>query len=70
MDQQMIDLQSQVAFQEDMLQELNIVVARQQTQIDDLQRECELLAEKLTDLAARGPDDSVNGAEEERPPHY
>ena len=66
----MIDLQSQVAFQEDMLQELNNVVARQQAQLDDLQRECALLAEKLADLAARAPDDSVNGAEEERPPHY
>lgn len=70
MDKQMIDLQSQVAFQEDMLQELNVVVARQQTQIDNLQRECALLAEKLTDLAARAPDDSIIGADEERPPHY
>jgi SlyX protein len=66
----MIDLQSQVAFQEDMLQELNSVVTRQQTQIDDLKRECALLAEKLADLAVRVPDDSATGAEEERPPHY
>jgi SlyX protein len=66
----MIDLQSQVAFQEDMLQELNIVVTRQQTQIDELKRECALLSQKLTELAARVPDDAVIGAEDERPPHY
>jgi len=69
-EQQLIELQSQFAFQEDLLQELNTVVTRQQAQIEALQRELQLYAEKLAELNARVPDLPVPGPDEERPPHY
>lgn len=69
-DKHLIELQSQVAFQEDLLQELNAVVAQQQNRIDALQRDLQFLADRLAELSARVPDGAVTGAEDERPPHY
>lgn len=69
--QQMIELQTQFAFQEDLLRELNDVVVRQQTQIDALERELSLHRNKLShvleNLSAKELSDSL---EDERPPHY
>ena len=69
-DKQLIELQSQFAFQEDLLRELNDIVVRQQAQIEALQRESQLQADKLTDLSARMSDGVTVGAEEDKPPHY
>lgn len=69
--EQLIELQTQFAFQEDLLQALNEVVTMQQSQIDALQRELSLHRDKLThvleNLPASGEGSSI---EEERPPHY
>jgi SlyX protein len=69
--EQVVDLQTRFAFQEDNLQELNDIITRQQRQIDILERELELHREKLTDLlqatADRAP---ALSAADERPPHY
>lgn len=69
--EQMVDLQTRFAFQEDNLQALNDVITRQQRQIDVLERAVELHREKLTDLmqaaAGRAP---VLSAADDRPPHY
>lgn len=69
--EQLVDLQTRFAFQEDILQALNDIVTRQQQQIDVLERELQLHREKLTDLmqalADRGP---VQAPADERPPHY
>lgn len=69
--EQLVDLQTRFAFQEDSLQALNDIVTRQQTQIDMLERELQLHREKLAELmhalADRGP---VAAPLDERPPHY
>ena len=69
--EQLVDMQTRFAFQEDNLQTLNDIVTRQQMQIDTLERELILHREKLTELmqamADRAPAPS---AADERPPHY
>lgn len=69
--EQLVDLQTRFAFQEDNLQALNDIVTRQQRQIDLLERELQLHREKLTELiqamADRGP---AAAPVDERPPHY
>lgn len=63
---QLNDLQMQVAFQDDLLQALNDVVAQQQRQIDQSTRLCEQLRAHL--------ESAMNQLEIsqtiERPPHY
>ncbi len=69
--EQLFDLQSQFAFQEDLLRELNDVVARQQTQIDVLQREVLLHRDRITHVMDNLPDkNSGETTLDERPPHY
>lgn len=69
--EQLVELQSQFAFQEDLLRELNDVVARQQLQIDALQRELLLhrdrIAHVMDNLPDKGP---ATTPADDRPPHY
>lgn len=67
---QLIDLQSRFAFQEDLLRELNDIVARQQMQIDLLERQLLLHRDKLTHLIDNLPDRNQAAPDDERPPHY
>jgi len=60
------DLQTRIAFQEDTLTELSDIVARQDRQIQALQKKLSLIINKVSDL-------SVNNSEGELdapPPHY
>jgi len=69
--EQLFDLQSQFAFQEDLLRELNDVVTRQQTQIDLLQREVLSHRDRITHVMDNLPDrNNANAPVDERPPHY
>ena len=63
----LLELQTQISYQEDTVQQLNDVVTRQQADIDLLQREVDLLRGKLMELIA-----SVReaGLEDIPPPHY
>ncbi len=63
------DLQHRVTFQEDMLQALNRTVAEQDGTIRQLQKQIQLLSEKLVDVA-NNVEQSGNGGEEAPPPHY
>lgn len=66
---QMVDLQSQLAFQEDTLQSLNEVIVRQQQQIEHLHELCVSQQSQLEQMAS----DAEHGAGSEsmdRPPHY
>lgn len=67
MSNELIELQTRVAFQEQALEEMNIIVTRQQDQIDSLLRELGMLRVQYDDLVHQSP-----GAEpdQERPPHY
>lgn len=70
-DEQIVELQTRIAFQEDSLTALNDVITRQQSQIDALERELRLHREKLIDmmdqLTERG---AATVTTDERPPHY
>jgi SlyX protein len=69
--EQLVDLQTRFAFQEDSLQTLNDIVTRQQMQIDTLERELILHREKLTELMQAVADRATAPSPvDERPPHY
>lgn len=67
MNERIAELETQLAFQEDTLQSLNEIVARQQSQIDRLNHDVQLLANQLQQLSdsMQRPD-----SEEAPPPHY
>lgn len=67
--EQLIELQTRVAFQEDTLTQLNQVVAKQDQEILTLQQQLRLLAKRLDDalyLQEQGDEKPLD----ERPPHY
>ena len=63
---QLVELQTQLAFQEDALQALDRVVTAQQQQMDKLLRINQRMEHQVADLS--GLVDEQRG--EERPPHY
>lgn len=66
-EQRLIELETRLTFQEHTQQALNVVVTRQQQQIDALVREIETLKDRLR-AAAPSP---VGPLEDEKPPpHY
>ena len=64
--EQVVDVQSQMAFQEDTIHALNEVVTRQQQQIAQLDELCHSQKSQLELMASEMEGNSV----EERPPHY
>lgn len=67
MESRLNDLETRVAFQDDLLDTLNTIVAEQQQQLDLMQREIRLLYEQIKTLS---PSDIAGSNEQERPPHY
>ena len=61
------ELETQLAFQDNTIQELNAVVIRQQEQIDRLLQEVKLIKDKLQDLKISSV---IPQSEETPPPHY
>ncbi len=65
--EEIVELQSRLAFQEDLLQELNGTLARQQQEIRELRLELEVVRRELRNLStAAGP----SPEQEPPPPHY
>lgn len=67
-EERLIEIETRIAYQEDLLQELNEVVCRQRDQIDQLEATCRFLVERL-----RGMEEAAGGVQEdvdEKPPHY
>jgi SlyX protein len=66
----LIDLQTRIAYQEDTIAQLNLIVTKQDGEILQLQKQMSVLAKRLDELLyvqeQGGGDDVVN----ERPPHY
>ena len=61
-------IETKIAFQEDMIEELNKAIYQQQKKLERLEAKCETLASYITSLA-----ESVNENKpvvSERPPHY
>jgi SlyX protein len=65
--EQIIELQTKLSFQEDLLQELNAHIITQQTQIDKLSNLCDLLKDQHKDIVASLSD---SASVDEKPPHY
>lgn len=67
MNETIIDLQTRLAFQEGNLEEINLTVVRQQSEIELMKREIVRLKELVEDIReAQANDDSTV----ELPPHY
>ena len=66
-EEQLVDLQSRVAFQDDTIAALNDALADQQGQIERLERMLKILNEQLKQIA---PGPAANPADEPPPPHY
>ena len=67
MEDRIIELETKLSYQEDLLQELNSHVITQQSQIDKLNQLCGLLKEQFKEVMSSLPD-SASG--DEVPPHY
>jgi SlyX protein len=65
-DHRLIELEIKAAYQEDLLQELNRIVASQQSQILKLEKTCQLLHERISSLRL----EKVDVAIDPPPPHY
>lgn len=67
METRLSNLETKLAFQDDLLETLNGIVAAQQQQIELLQQQVQLLYDQLRSTSPSGlPQDSPD----ERPPHY
>ncbi|WP_257279907.1 MULTISPECIES: SlyX family protein [unclassified Endozoicomonas] len=66
MNEELIELQTQVSFQEDTIARLNEVVTRQQQEIDSLKQEMTQLKKQLMAMASS----QLEKQEESAPPHY
>jgi SlyX protein len=62
-----IELQTKLSFQEDLLESLNQVVIEQQGQIAKLQRTVESMIGQMDSMQSASQD---NGQQQEIPPHY
>ncbi|MBT8112756.1 MAG: SlyX family protein [Gammaproteobacteria bacterium] len=65
--QRIIELETKLSFQEDLLQELNSHVITQQADIDKLTELCKLLKDQYKEIVSSLPD-AASG--DEVPPHY
>ncbi|GAA6131829.1 SlyX family protein [Halopseudomonas sabulinigri] len=61
------ELETRLAFQDDIIQSLNDALGQQQIALDRLQRSLQLVAKRQSDMASLMPGDS---AEDQPPPHY
>ncbi len=66
LEQRFIDLEEQLAFQEDTTRKLDEAMTSQQRQLLEFQRQLQLLAEQIRKLEAAMPE----GTRDEKPPHY
>ena len=67
LEQKIIDLESQLAFQEDTIETLNQALASQQRQLDDVQFKLKHVLDKVKSME---PSNIASAEEETPPPHY
>ncbi|MCB1668720.1 MAG: SlyX family protein [Pseudomonadales bacterium] len=65
----LIELETRQVYQEDLLDDLNKIVAAQQMQIDELSEACKILIDRFNELAEGGLSDG-GVASDSPPPHY
>ena len=66
-EQRVIDIETKLAHQEQMLMELDDALMTQQSTIMTLERMCASMAERMQSL---GGDETATPPGDERPPHY
>lgn len=66
-EERIIELEIKAAYQDDLLQELNNIVAQQQQQIDRLEATCRMLNDRIKSLSLEA---AGGESTEELPPHY
>ncbi len=69
-EEQLIDVQTRVAYQEDTLAQLNDVITRQDAEIVQLKQQMRLLAQRLDELVRNPLQGDEADSASERPPHY
>lgn len=67
-EERLIEIESKISLQEDMVQELNKVIYQQQKQIDQLEAICSALINHVRDLSDAMAENGA--AANEKPPHY
>ena len=65
-DDHLVKIETKLSYQDDLLDQLNSIIIRQQKEIDSLKRELLLLQEKITTIN----ESTENTNMDERPPHY
>ena len=65
-DSHLVTIETKLSFQEDLLDQLNSIIIKQQKEIDSLKRELLLLQKKITTIN----ESTENIDIDERPPHY
>ena len=66
-EERLVNIETKITFQEDLIEELNKTVYQQQKRLERLEATCEALARHIASLAESGNESKpVN----ERPPHY
>ncbi len=70
LEEQLIDVQTRVAYQEDTLAQLNDVITKQDAEIVQLKQQMRLLAQRLDELARNPLQAEDVDVANERPPHY
>lgn len=68
LEEQVVELETKLAYQEDTIQALNDVVAEQQKQLDKLERSLVTLAERFKEMSTG--DSFQEQGNEPPPPHY
>jgi SlyX protein len=68
--EQLIDVQTRVAYQEDTLAQLNDVITKQDAEIMQLKQQVRLLAQRFDELARNPLQGEDADLANERPPHY
>ena len=64
----LIEFEIKAAYQEDLLQTLNDIIATQQQKIDHLERVYKTMHERVNNLTSKTPEESTTNYE--LPPHY
>ncbi len=66
-EERLVNIETKLAFQEDLVEELNKTIYQQQQKIEQLEATCKALARLITSLSESMGDKTAG---HERPPHY
>ncbi len=66
-EERLVNIETKITYQEDLIEELNKTVYQQQQKLDRLEAICDSLAKHIQSLAEAGNEGKVAN---ERPPHY